>query len=433
MVGNKDVISKEWIKPSSSTPHASRDLKLSFLDQIAPSTFVPLILFYQNESLFSSSMDHANRSQHLKQSLSEVLTKFYPLAGRINGNLSVDCNDSGALFIEARIHAPLSRAIQNTTTEDSDQYLPLEFDCYASNYSLPLAVQISFFECGGIAVGVCISHKLVDGMSFVTFMDAWAATCRGKADKIVQPNFELGGSHFPPTNFQLPALCNFTPSGERGTFVAKRFVFNKERLAALKQAASSGSSVKDPTSVEAVSAFIWKHFISAAKANVDRKKDFLAFHIVNLRQRMSLPCDRFAFGNFVTGAIALLTSSDQDDHDEEYFDDLVGHLRTAIRKIDHDYIKQVQSGLPFLNSLQNIALEQLDCSSFSSWCGFRIYEVDFGWGKPSSVSPGLIPARNSVMLLSASCGDGIEAWITTEKDEMAVLPDELLSLSSLDH
>ncbi|XP_071912415.1 stemmadenine O-acetyltransferase-like [Coffea arabica] len=136
-----EIISKEFIKPSSPT-----------------------------------TMDSKKTCQHLKQSLSESLTRFYPLAGRINdSNLCfIDCDDSGALFIEAQVHAQLSEKLsQSTAIEELNQYLPLELYAHDAD-NIPLAIQISFFECGGMAIGVCISHKVADAMSFVTFMTTWA-------------------------------------------------------------------------------------------------------------------------------------------------------------------------------------------------------------------------------------------------------------------
>ncbi|XP_027174814.1 vinorine synthase-like [Coffea eugenioides] len=432
MVGNIEVTSIELIKPSSPTPRASRDHKLSFLDQLSPSTLIP-VLFYQNSS---PCFDQAEISQHLKHSLSEILTKFYPLAGKINGNLSVDCDDLGALFIEARVRAHLSQAIQ--TTEDPNQFLPLEpYEALGKN-DLPLAIKISFFECGGIAIGVCMSQKIADVLSCATFMNAWAATCRAKGDEIVQPDFKLGCRLFPPANSPISSI-DFVSGEKKETLLTKRFVFDKKKLAALKKFASSvtsASSVKDPTLVEAVTAFILKHFILLTQAKENRKTNFLAFQAVNLRSRMNLPSDRLAFGNFPIATPALMAVSDTDDNDKEYCDDLVGHLRNATRIINNDYIKILQSGVPFLDILkaagEQLGKEPMAYCFFTNLCSFPVYGVDYGFGKPISVRIKAPPIKNSVILMSTNSGDGIEAWITMVEDEMAMLPDELLSLATID-
>ena len=49
-------------------------------------------------------------------------------------------------------------------------------------------VQITIFSCGGIAIGLSASHKIVDGLSMSTFMSAWAATSRESSEQII-PNF----------------------------------------------------------------------------------------------------------------------------------------------------------------------------------------------------------------------------------------------------
>ncbi|XP_027174782.1 vinorine synthase-like [Coffea eugenioides] len=184
--------------------------------------------------------------------------------------------------------------------------------------------------------------------------------------------------------------------------VTKRLVFNKEKLAALKELTSSaaiGSLVRDPTRVEAVSAFIWKHFIGLTKAKADNtKQTFAAYHTVNLRIRMSLPL-----------------------------------LIISFTKVNDEYIKNVQSGMPYLNTLSNEMkpLFEEDMGS-CCWCGFPVYEVDYGWGKPVVVCTSAVPMNNVVILMSTRCGDGIEAWINMLEDEIAMLPEEILSLAT-DH
>ncbi|KAL0296676.1 UNVERIFIED_CONTAM: Stemmadenine O-acetyltransferase [Sesamum radiatum] len=144
---------------------------------------------------------------------------------------------------------------------------------------------------GGIAIGVCVSHMLADLASAMTFLNAWAASCKGEAEV---PRFTLDlADYFPPREFpDSPAHLRKLTSNEK-KIVTKRFVFNKEKLEALKQAAASpsGSNVKNPTRVEVVSAFIWKHFIDVAKSeNPETKRTFAASLAVNLREEQVPSC-----------------------------------------------------------------------------------------------------------------------------------------------
>ncbi|KAL7170180.1 hypothetical protein ACSBR2_035104 [Camellia fascicularis] len=90
------VISRNTIKPSTPTPPNLSHFQLSFLDQIVNRNIVPLI-FYYPLGIFEDDSKATNltRSDQLKKSLADVLTKFYPLAGRLKEDLYIDCNDEG--------------------------------------------------------------------------------------------------------------------------------------------------------------------------------------------------------------------------------------------------------------------------------------------------------------------------------------------------
>lgn len=413
MVTNVEIISKEMIKPSSPTPIHLRNLKLSFLDQIAPPIYVPLIFFYHHDELSNYNISHEEISRLLKQSLSKILTIFYPLGGRIQENSSVDCNDSGAEFIEARVHTRLSEVIQEANMEELKKFQPLE--PFGQDENVVLKVKISFFDCGGIAIAICLSHKIADGTSLVAFINAWAATCRGETN-IFQPTFDFA-SCFPPTALSGSGFIQKVGMTEE-KIATKRFVFDKEMLAKIKEITTSsdddGSQVKNPTRVEAVSSYIWRRFMDVSKAKRSMKTSFAAVHAVNLRPRKSPPFSEYMFGNCWRPAIALSKLEDNNS-------DLVAKLRSGIRSINDDFIKQVQNG-EYLNHLSKTVDLYLnggmEFCNFSSWCRFPVYEVDFGWGKPVWVCTTTMPFKNVVILMSTPCGEGIEAWVNMLEDDM---------------
>nr|GMD30148.1 vinorine synthase-like [Ipomoea batatas] len=359
------------IKPSSPTPPHLKTFKLSFLDQNAPPIFIPLILFFHHAP---PADDHGRSSQLLKQSLSKVLTQFYPLAGRIKGNDLVDCSDEGALWVEARVHGFLKDVVENPLMEELEKFLPVE-PSNSEGSELIVGVQINYFLDGGIAVGVCMSHKIADGHSLVNFVNAWAVTAReGDAAGISPPNFG-------------------------------RVVFDKENIAALKKsvaAKSSGMGERDPTRVEAISAFLWKHFREAGRKkpqHATNKKAFLAAHIVNLRAKMNPPLPDATFGNLWTLANTTITPSETNPSPDDD-DDLVFQLRTSIRGINAEYVEALQNEKGQSEHLrkwrERFSKEEAEFLEFTSWCRFPIYEVDFGWGRPIWACRTSYPYKNLI-------------------------------------
>ncbi|CAI9118872.1 OLC1v1020499C1 [Oldenlandia corymbosa var. corymbosa] len=462
-----EVISRELIKPSSPTAVEKKELTLSLLDQLQPARYIPLLFFYKRnpcDSKIYGDKYTSNATFHLKQSLSDCLTKFYPLAGKLNpGHCSINCDDSGALFVEAKINIGLSEAVHDVPYEDFGKYLPLEpylqsededGECRLKSEMMVLAVQITWFACGGNVVGVCILHNVADLMSCLTFMNSWAALNRGAGEggttNFSTPNFNIGTQMFLPLKHVIPSQNHLEAKK-----VWKRFVFDNNMLTNLKKIATTSPSshevkVKDPTRVEVVSAFIWKHFINVmlAKNQDDAATTLMSriWHLVNLRRRMSrllaLPSTEFPFGNFLTCAVASFTSEEIQEEGITYanYGDLVWRTRDSIKKIDEDYV--VKRVVPFVKKMATNGVGHLQPPPtttvtervFSSWLRFPIYEVDFGWGKPVSVGPtaAAFGDGNVVYLISTRNEEGIEAWISMSEDDFGLLPDEFLSLATTD-
>lgn len=236
-------------------------------------------------------------------------------------------------------------------------------------------------------MGLQISHEIADGMSSVIFMAAWAASSRGDAE-IVPSGFD-STTLFPSTD--ISSLGSEAITGIKNEKITTiRLVFDKEKLAKLEKAVAlaPGSQVKDPTRVEAVSVFLWRHFIEASNAKMDSKSKnvVVALHAVILRPRMNPALPEHAFGNLCTAVPAFPMAEG-----EQEYPDLVGCLRKSIRKINSNYVEKLQKGGDrYLYSLQKamelVSRGEVEFCSFSSWCRFPVYEMEYGWSKPTRVS-----------------------------------------------
>ncbi|KAJ0025541.1 hypothetical protein Pint_09252 [Pistacia integerrima] len=122
------VISIACSKLSTSTPYHLKTYELSLLGRIVPPIYIPMILFYPLNQIHTNQLSFTHviskTGQQLKQSLSETLTRFYPLAGRVKDYLSIDCNDEGVYYVEARVTSPLFEFLNQPDLSSIHKFLP---------------------------------------------------------------------------------------------------------------------------------------------------------------------------------------------------------------------------------------------------------------------------------------------------------------------
>ncbi|KVI07273.1 BAHD acyltransferase At5g47980-like [Cynara cardunculus var. scolymus] len=442
MMVKVEIVSKENIKPSSPTPQTLKSFKLSILDQLIPAPYAPIILFYPNQDHGdgATDLDHQlhTRLETLKDSLSKTLTDFYPLAGTIKDDLYIDCDDVGAYFVVARVNTRLRDFLENPDLELVNHFFPCApgfngsvAGCCVTN------VQVNVFECHGIAIALCISHKILDGGALSTFLRGWTGSSRGSKDVVI-PN--LGAPSLFPANdlwLQDSAMVMWGSLLKFGKCSTRRFVFDSSKLAVLK-AEAAGNGVKDPTRVEVVSALLWKCAMAAAEEKVGFRKPSMLSHVVNLRKRLASTLSEDSIGNLI-----WITSSECGPESEIRINDLVERVRGSVSKINGEFVKNIRGDKG--REVMEESLEKLkDCGTtkdyigFTSWCKMGFYEADFGWGKPiwvcGSVSDGSPVFMNFVVLMDMRFGDGIEAWVNMDEQEMEILQhnQELMAFASLD-
>ncbi|CAK9312060.1 unnamed protein product [Citrullus colocynthis] len=426
------ILTKEIIKPSSPTPSHLHRFNISLLDQLATAGYVPVILFFANAD---GAPPFEERSGRLKKSLAETLTRFYPLAGRPRENSYIDCNDDGAEYVEARANCVLSDFLKKPTPELLAHFLPIKTEApEAAAGGRMFLVQVTLFECGGMAMGISFSHKLVDASSVSVILKSWSATALGS--DTAEPEF-LQASLVPPPE-GIPIAVPPTDLGGKVKCKSSRLVFNGQKIADLKSNAAS-ETVPNPTRVEAITALIWK---CAMKAATQKTAPFsnppnlsVMSQTVNLRKRLTPPSPEYSIGNlvgnFVTNAIPPA---------EKDLKGLVELLRDGIREFNKNGINRYEGKDCFVKIIEGLqqsgALFMRDDVAFyisSSWSRFGLYEMDFGWGKPVWVSIGSIMFLNFVVLTDTKDGEGIEAWVTLKENEMDSFQhdDELLAFASI--
>ncbi|KAL4575473.1 hypothetical protein LXL04_022317 [Taraxacum kok-saghyz] len=447
-----DIISRENIKPSSPTPQHLQTFNLSVLHQLIPSPYAPIILYYPNQD--TTNFDVHEQQDQLKISLSQTLTHFYPLAGTIKDDLSIDCDDVGAYYAIARVNTSLIEFLKHLDLDLINRFLPCDPTFSRSSLGNYVTnVQVNVFECGGFAIGLCISHIILDGTAVANFLKCWAALhdtihsqmlnskkCK-KSKEVIYPNLTTPFNPATNTHLRNSSMAMWGSLIKIGKCNTRRFVFHSSSIAILKAEASK-TGIQHPTRVELVSAFLWKCVMAAYTQKRGFENPSLMTHAVNLRKRSAPTLSENTIGNLV-----WLASSECKTMNNMKLHDLVDQVRGSITEINGEFVGKLQGDDEGVIQVMEESLkgmidcgrnENVDFIGFTSWCKMGFYDVDFGWGKPiwvcSNVANGGSVFTDFVVMMDTRCGDGIEAWVNMDEQEMSILQHnpELLTLASLD-
>ncbi|KAJ8773655.1 hypothetical protein K2173_005901 [Erythroxylum novogranatense] len=427
-----EIVSRETIKPSSPTPPHLKIYNFSVVDKSQPSMYVPLLFFYPGTCDTNRSGRELEINQKLKTSLSETLKHFYPFAGRIKGNDFIECNDHGVEYIEARINCSLEEVIEEPELDELEQFLPISVLSSEGTIGFLLLVQATFFECGAVALCLSVSHKVGDAATYSAFINFWAATASRSSEVMISPVF-MGASIFPPIDSSIPQMSlEFAQQKP----VTKRFVFDAHKLAKIRIKAAN-KKVPQPSRIEAVSALIWKCVVTASRSKLGYSSRPSVWALsVNLRTRLVPPLPENYAGNYAGMFLARLEGDELDLH----LHDLVYRIRKGKKEVFESYAEKAHGDEVastfggFVKSLLTLASSNdVDMYACTSWCKFELYEADFGFGRPIWLSIPGAKFVNSIVLTDTKDGNGVEAWVTLTKGEMALMEsnEELLEFAAV--
>ncbi|KAL2506161.1 HXXXD-type acyl-transferase family protein [Abeliophyllum distichum] len=413
-----NIVSRKFVKPSRPTPEKLRTYKISCVDEINPSINIVGLLYYP-------STDNIGNLNNLEKSLEEILPQFYPLAGRyIKENHSVDCSDQGVEYIQAQVDCELLEIIGSGVEPlELNDLLPVEVGAADEASDPILSVQINKFKCGGVAIAIAISHRIVDASSFGTLLSAWTKASRGDNSEPIIPNFD-SPLYFPGEN--LGKLDLGTIRTRDPTIVTKRILFDKKAIANLRARVSHlyENSYRPPSRVLVVSSFLSVALMRCDHTKLHGKpRDFLISQAVNIRERTVPPLSKYSCGNLVSLGMVECSSEETKSLD---FERLVPLLGNAARKVVSDCAKilsNCQDGHKmlvdaFAGATDKSRDDNLNSIWFSDWSKFGFYDNDFGFGKPIWTSVANNPFKNLIIMLNTKENDGIEAWVHLHEKDM---------------
>ncbi|KAH0659538.1 hypothetical protein KY289_028286 [Solanum tuberosum] len=241
-----------------------------------------------------------------------------------------------------------------------------------------IVAQLSHFDCGGIALSVCLSHKIGDGSSAYFFLRDWAALTRS-SNTTPSPYF-VEDSIVPST---IGPLVSPVIGSDMDKCVQKRFIFSSTKLSALK----SSIGVQNVTSNEAVNALIYKCAASSATIEISSP-------MYDNEEELELP---------------KLVTDIRKSKNNLFARNIVEENEYAIELVD-----------AYRTGEQPFSKRKCDLYFSSSVCKFPfLQDLDFGFGKPIRSSTAKGPLNKFIILMRTYDG-GIEAFVNLNEQEMCV-------------
>ncbi|KAL8049037.1 hypothetical protein ABFX02_07G107600 [Erythranthe guttata] len=423
------IVSKKLIKPSTPTPQNLSKYKISFIDELMPPVNTRTVLFYYPILSNYRKQNDSSQLLQLAESLSEILPKFYPLAGRyIKNDGFVDCSDHGVEFVEAQVvddAVDFDDLVSKMGMEELNNLLSGQIHQIDESLTEPLmSIHVTTFKCGGLSIGVSVSHRIFDAYSLGIFINAWSNANHpnpGGEIKIIWPRFDLA-TLFPgygPSSGPSVVRSSSPPSP-----IVKRFSFNKDAIT------SAGSKlIQRPNSyysrVRVVCAVIAKALTGVDRAKHGGKsRPCLIVQAVNMRGRTNPPMHKYSCGNFATYSLTYIEDDCKNIFGVQVLADNMGDsvekTVTSCAQILSQRAK-LHSTITetFANVGRKTSSSEVNVMYFTDWSKFGLYDVDFGWGKPVGAAIGAMLGENVVKLMGNKEGDGIEAWVHLNFNDMA--------------
>ncbi|KAJ3678616.1 hypothetical protein LUZ60_002419 [Juncus effusus] len=424
----KSIESTRVAPPPNSTPD-NVSLPFTFFDVYWVS-FPPVerLFFYP----YSHSTSHflSFTLPSLKSSLSLTLKTYYPLAGHFRltpqtkdkfEHYYVEGDSVSFLVVES------DGKFEDFSKDQEREVSSLEFlvpELPKNEELQPLfVVQVTVFPQQGVVIGTTIHHSACDGTSSMQFMHSWAATCLSETlapshkVPIIDRTFISDPSNLYSVFYGISkmikeAIEKKSESALKNpidqvlyTFTLTQNHIQKLKKLVAKKAEETETSFHCSTIVVTF-AYIWVGYVQA-KGYENTKT--VCFGIpADFRARIEPPIPTEYFGNCVVFPAALSQVSDLIQEDGIFF--AAKAIGKAIEKIN-DSLKDVLSSKGKFKGVPVIGV--------AGSPKFRVYEIDFGIGKPVKVEiPSAMKTGSISVAESREEKGGVEIGLALPKNEM---------------
>nr|XP_043607331.1 shikimate O-hydroxycinnamoyltransferase-like [Erigeron canadensis] len=404
------------VRPAEGAP--KKKIWNSNLDLLVSEYHTQTVFFYGRPN--AASDNNFFDTKVMKDALSKVLVAFYPMGGRFkkdeNGRIEIDCQGQGVLFVEAECSCLLDDFGDFAPRGEFVKLIPMiDYSLGIESYPI-LVLQVTYFKCGGVSLGVGMHHRVVDGMSALHFINSWADMARGL--ELTLPPFidrTLLRAHDPPQPIfdhveylPPPPMKSSTPitTLDGGETMTSIFKLSRDLVNKLKMKSKEDGNTIHYSSYVMLAGHIWRSVCKARELPDDQ--DTKLYIPVNGRGSLRSVLPPGYFGNVVVMATPIVLAGELQSNPTWYaaskIQDVIAQRRNK------DYIESVIDYLELQPDLNTMDLGAQKFKSpnigISSWVGLSIYEADFGWGPPIFMGPASIPFEGLSFVLPSPINDG---------------------------
>ncbi|PKA66432.1 Phenolic glucoside malonyltransferase 2 [Apostasia shenzhenica] len=431
-------------------PASSRRPSLPFTFLDIPWLHLPAVerLFFYNLPISTS---HFIESQlpNLKSSLSITLDQFYPLAGTArrrpsDGRFEIHCSDEDSVPLEVSEFLDVDfRDVSGRHPRSLDKLLPLIPHLPTSPEAQPLlAVKVTIFPSQGLCLAFKVHHVACDGFSSTHFIKSWAAACRiavcgGGSPTPPPPSLDRSVISAPDSlywkvaedheilqkkeirqqihrNVAPPAVGRSSSS----CMMSATFTVAAEHVRRLKQrlhdkATEEGKPCSHCSTFSVSCAYAWVCVVKSRPQAADDVEARL-FFAVDSRRRIRPTIPAHYFGNclgsacFVRARAGELTGKDG----VLVAGEAIGKEIEALEGAD---VYAEAAGI-FPKIMEAIPHQPVTVAGSPR---LRIYETDFGWGKPEKVEVTSIRETGAISMAESRDDEGgVEIGIILPVDQI---------------
>ncbi|XP_074562853.1 phenolic glucoside malonyltransferase 1-like [Curcuma longa] len=410
-------------RPESSLPFTFFDIGWLYAGP------VQRVFFYR----FPHSASHFMESLFptLKSTLSLTLHDFYPLAGKVR--LAPGSQSQYELHYAEGDCVPFVVAEHDGDFDDLSGCHPREYTrvrSLAPQIPEPtddgqrpvMALQVTLFPNKGLALGVSVHHSACDGSSSTRFVSSWARRASGLEEaapappsfdrsSVTDPN-DVYSKFFSGFDANAPIVESMMVQFAPPDAVIGTVTLTSDDLGKLQATISSEpkNAFFRCSNIVATYAYAWVSLVKARAPSAESTVH-LAFP-GNCRGRLQPALPAEYFGNCLNGNFAEAKAGDLAGEDG-----VAVAARIVGEVIEQFKAEPLRDADKWTEKYHAIAMQRPLTVAGSP--GFKVYDVDFGWGKPVKVDMPSIALLGAMSVAeSRDESGGVEIGLVAPKTEM---------------